>query len=449
MKRCCRPSLVGKPVFNAVLCLFVGVLLWSCPFFIAHAFFSEDFEDFNYGVLNGQGGWADGNNEFYITDGYVNSGTHGVTIFSGGWGRATAIYSASSTDGTNIIYFQFSSTTDGDLFKISEQGIWPQWNFKLSKTGGVYDAWIQDALGSYSINIGSDLSPSTWYEYSLDFSCTDSRWRGKIDDGAYSDWIVTDCHDLGATERLEISILRPSIQMAFDDIGIAPPVCGLGNCTFCEIYDTCVDAGCFWYHADWTLTPNEWCVEPPAEPSPEECGPFYKCQYCDQTGCEAQTGFCDWKDIGFGDKCYMTEPEIPPEQGNWEAPELDECGELSGVELWLCNIKNFIAGIFMPTEAKVNEFYSTMGNFKERFPFNYSRALATFFGDIQTSFDTEKAVPVKILGESGNVSFQFWSASTTIGGTSETFANVVKDVSTFIIFLVLAVWIISLIKRFL
>lgn len=469
VKRCHWSSLTQKPLFNAVLCVFVGVLLWSCPFFNsakASESFSDNFENgYSYGHIQGQNGWTacawtPSGTKWDIVASPTHSGSYGVYLpFLNWWNLCMVDKSTTGDavpDGTSTIWFYTDGTGDENTASYTATEI----SIRGFSGGGAYgtlyaflkkENWIlklsyYDYVTETFFYLSEDLPLDEWWSLTFEWSVPNDLWRIRFNDNAFSEWIDS-VSILGGAKGYHIE--NQNLMLAFDDIGVAPAVCEIGGCQYCEIYDTCVEAGCFWYHADWTLTPNEWCTEPPEEPAPEECGAFYKCQYCDQTGCEAQTGFCDWTDIGFGDKCYMTEPEIPPEQGEWEAPELDECGALSGVELWLCNIKNFIAGIFMPTEAKVNEFYSTIGNFKTRFPFNYSRALATFFGDIKTSFATENEVSVKILGESGNVDFEFWSASTTIGGTAETFANVIKDISTFIIFLVLAVWIISLIRRFL
>ncbi|GAI38124.1 unnamed protein product, partial [marine sediment metagenome] len=67
---------------------------------------------------------------------------------------------------------------------------------------------------------------------------------------------------------------------------------------------------------------------------------------------------------------------------------------------------------------------------------------------LKNSLDEEKGIPVKILGQEGNVDFSFWDKTTTIGGLSETFKNVLKDFTTFIIFLGWFAWLISAIRRF-
>ncbi|GAI20073.1 unnamed protein product [marine sediment metagenome] len=164
-----------------------------------------------------------------------------------------------------------------------------------------------------------------------------------------------------------------------------------------------------------------------------------------QETCEAQLN-CEWVDRGLGEKCYMKEPTMPPAE--WIMPELEDCSLLSGVEKWLCEIKNFLAGAFMPSQSKVNDLYQTFANFKDRFPFNYIGAMNLFFSDVRSSLDEEKAIPIKILGQEGDVSFSFWDKTTTIGGISEPFKNILKDFTSFIIFLGWFAWLISIIQRF-
>lgn len=223
------------------------------------------------------------------------------------------------------------------------------------------------------------------------------------------------------------------------------PPCSLGFCKYCETYDTCIEAGCSWYYSTWLQ--QYFCVEP-FEPEPEECGSFFKCQYCTtQTTCELQLN-CEWIDRGLGFKCYMKEPTIPPPQVSWEVPELEDCDELTGIERWLCKIKNFIAGIFMPTQTKIDELYNTLGAFQQKFPFNYILALQTFFNSVRVSLDTQKSIPIKILGQEADVSFAFWDKTTTIGGVSETFKNILFDFTTILVFLCWFVWLIHFVRRF-
>lgn len=228
--------------------------------------------------------------------------------------------------------------------------------------------------------------------------------------------------------------------------------CALTKCNLCETSDTCIDAGCFWEYSLYYLQidPNAtgyYCAEP-YEPAEEQCGAFFKCQYCGaQATCEEQLN-CEWINRGQGSKCYMKEPTMPPPPATWEVPTLDDCEELSGAEKWLCEIKNFIAGIFMPSQEKVNALFDTFGAFKDKFPFSYIGAVNSFFGEISTSLDTEKGIPIKILGNEGNVDFSFWDSSAEIGGISETFKNVVFDATTILVIFGFFMWIVGFIKRF-
>lgn len=295
----------------------------------------------------------------------------------------------------------------------------------------------------YAGNAG-DISMGTqdygsWHTITCEFTVDQLRCK---EDGEFGIWTN---HSNDLPDNLNFDHNVADYDLYLDDFLINEAVCEIGSCWVCEVYETCIPAGCMWYYSIYLL--ESYCVEP-YEPDPDECGGLYKCQFCmTQETCEAE--FCIWEDrFGLGEKCYIPEPEIPPSQEEWEVPDLEDCGELSGVELWLCEIKNFIAGIFMPSQEKVNSLFYTIGAFKERFPFNYAESLNRFFSEIGESLDEEKSIPIEILGQESEVSFAFWEKTTTIGGEEETFKNVLFDFTTLLVVLGATFWVISLIKRF-
>lgn len=459
IKRCHWSSLTQKPLFNAVLCVFVGLLLWSVPFLIfAINIFSDDFEEYTIGNLGGQGHWEVGGCYYKVSNelSYEGEKSASSTTSYSYCRNFPAPQTGFTTTGTISQWIYIDSSQINTGYWYSGMRSWDSQNGLSPMFGQVGIFNNEDILTLRIMNVVAPfdwydvgiVQPNKWNFISINYNFSTHLYNVRLNTEERSaDYVLRDFYPWNVASILQLDSFNMTCYIDdISDVEMGVGVCELESCKFCETYETCTEAGCSWYWSQWLQ--QNYCVEP-VEQDPEECGAFWKCQYCDEEGCAEQTGFCEWKDIGFGDKCYMTEPEIPPEQQEWEAPELEDCGGLSGVELWLCNIKNFIAGIFMPSQSKINEFYLTMGTFKERFPFNYSRALSTFFSDIKTSFSTENNVPVKVLGKSGNVSFKFWSASSTIGGVPETFANILKDLSTFIIILLFVVWLISLIRRFL
>lgn len=224
-------------------------------------------------------------------------------------------------------------------------------------------------------------------------------------------------------------------------------VCGIDHCSYCETSEDCVGAGCIYEYNSWFA---RWECHQEYVPYIPGCGTGFQesCYGCyNQENCEnaIPVGVCEWVDRGYGIACYPTE-EVPGE-AVWEAPELENCDGLSGVEKWLCEIKNWVAGLFMPTQEKVNNLKMTIDNFKAKFPFNYAGSLSAFFNTIKTSLDTPKDIPVEVFGNSGNLNFDFLEATGTIGGTSETIKNILFDFSTALIVIGFLFWIISFIKR--
>lgn len=314
----------------------------------------------------------------------------------------------------------------------------------------VFSLWYNDS-GEW-ILYKDDIAGGFYYEINLWWNADTDKFKIKFSSDSASDWF--NAIAFNSLDTINISYM-PSQETSypftfyslanffFDDI-TELIACDSENCELCETYWTCSNANCYWYYS--IFLKEFYCVDL-YEPSEEECGSFYKCQYClTQEPCWAEIN-CEWANRGYGEKCYMIEPTIPPLQEEWVMPELEDCEVLSGTEKWLCEIKNFIAGAFLPSQEKLNSLNQTFGAFKDKFPFNYSQSLMRFFSEIQESFDDPKSIPIKILGQESNVSFEFWNEITTIGGQEETLKNVVFDFTTFVIIIAWGFWLISLIKR--
>lgn len=465
-------SFKNKRVRSAFWCVFIGVVVLLTPFFIVQAFGSsweEGFETYPTGYLTDNPKWSDQPSIYY----FVSDDKEDV-LFGSKAGKIENF----TTNFPNIIFNPSQDVSSG--IKFYEFSLKPRYwtptyysEFKVHLWDNV-DAHI-------GIELKNDKEESNTFDVwlrgyrfdcdTLEYIAGDLEWgqilkddwitfylRGDFDDriieitsdeleGKHCMWFN---YERTSTTLKKIKIFGGLYsKIAFDYFNISE-VCELGFCKYCQIYETCIEAGCFWdydpsYYA--LFGTSGFCIEP-YTPEEEQCGSFYKCQFCmTQETCEAELN-CEWLDRGFGEKCYMKTPEIPPEQVAWEVPDLEDCSGLTGVEKWLCEIKNFVAGIFMPTQTALDKLHRTLGNFNQKFPFNYIGALNVFFTDVKNSLDEEKEIPITILGEESNVSFVFWSELATIGGVAETLKNIVIDFTSVIIFLAWFVWLISVIRRF-
>lgn len=436
------------------LCI-TGLLLFSNEV-LSISPFVENFNSYDYGNLSGQGGWVDFGlpDDFQVVDEYTYEGLKSVSCFP-------AEQCADKKQGTPI------PTGEISYFIKMEQpliaGRIEDIQLRIFDSDDkIFSVWVRsyydEVLIGYFFEINYkpiDAEPfvpidtiawfNGWLEINVEWDYSTQKFRIGSFGENWSAWLNTiDNISFVAIDEVGIiSSLGDSFRYV-DSISVVP-ICELGSCNLCETFDTCVEADCEWFFS--IFLQDYFCVEP--TPQPELCGPFYECQYCEnQFTCEEdKIGFCEWVDRGLGESCFMVEPTIPPEQ-EWEVPDLEDCALLTGVEMWLCEIKNDVLGVFMPSQEKINDLYLTMGLLKDRFPFNYVESLKTFFADISVSFDEEKSIPIKILGQESEVSFEFWDQETEIGGIGETFKNVLFDFTTFIILMGFFVWLISLIRRF-
>jgi hypothetical protein len=230
----------------------------------------------------------------------------------------------------------------------------------------------------------------------------------------------------------------------------SPPICELGNCALCEVWTTCQTAGCSWGCApDWSGM-GCWCEEPVSQP--EECGGFYKCQYCEtEEDCVNADVTCEWATRGQITKCFTKRPVVPEAQEEWQTCEFDNCTPdppLGLVEKWVCLLKNALQGIYCPSQETLTDLQHTLETFEEKFPFNYIVAIKEFLNDIKTSLATPKAITISMFGASGTMNFDFLDMPVTIGGVEETMGNIFTDITSILIYIAFFFWLLAFIRRF-
>lgn len=426
---------IPQPAWNFKLLILVAIFLLSTNNVFGSSPFSDDFEAYIVDEnLTGQGDWESGApyNSLKVSDTEAKSGLKSVNCYFG--------YCANDRTGEQIengvwIFYTFLSEFRDINLEI-RQGSSSICRAVLSGNAKVWGTGTHDT--------GWPVLFDEWQQLQIEWNSATDQCRIQYGTSTWSIW--WDAYDpFSYIDTLRIYTTLTPDGNRFVDFISDKFSCDSEHCELCEVYDTCSNAGCYWYYSIYLQ--EYYCVEP-FTPDAEACGSFYKCQYClTQTPCEAELN-CEWKDIGYGDKCYMIEPTIPPPQADWEMPDLEDCGELSGAEEWLCKIKNMIAGAFMPSTTTTEALYQTIGAFKEKFPFNYVAGLNSFFTSVSEGLEATTTIPIEILGATSTINFTFWNSTTTIGGEEETFKNVLYDFTTFVILMCWFVWLVSIIKRF-
>jgi len=137
----------------------------------------------------------------------------------------------------------------------------------------------------------------------------------------------------------------------------------------------------------------------------------------------------------------------PPEITFPEYPELEDCSQYNIPDRWICEIKNALKSIFLPSKEKLNELKSTLDLFKQKFPFNYINLFSGFYQDINNEINETSTIPFKILGQQGYVDLAFWENTAEIGGITQTFSHIIYNFFLFLFLLIFVFWLISFLKR--
>jgi hypothetical protein len=126
----------------------------------------------------------------------------------------------------------------------------------------------------------------------------------------------------------------------------------------------------------------------------------------------------------------------------------DDCSLVSGVENWLCNIKNFFSNIFYISPAKMEELNSSLDKMKDKFPYNYIAIDQDFFTDLKNGINPTSTISLTIMGNSQIINFGVLQNSTgTVAGTTQNTSNVLKNLFSIIILLGFLIYAINFGRR--
>lgn len=135
----------------------------------------------------------------------------------------------------------------------------------------------------------------------------------------------------------------------------------------------------------------------------------------------------------------------------WTPPTLEDCTDpsLSVLEAITCRIQNTLLGLVIPQASSVNNLIGTFRGISTKFPFSYVSAIAATLQNISAGINESASIPIKVFGQSGNLSLAFWSATTTIAGISTTIGAAIKLLLTFALILIFLFWGIGYLHRIL
>lgn len=133
--------------------------------------------------------------------------------------------------------------------------------------------------------------------------------------------------------------------------------------------------------------------------------------------------------------------EIPP------PPIPESCEDLELLERLVCEIKNTMAGAFLPSQDKINDLKNDLNIIQQKFPFNYLNEASTFFTDLKAGTEATSTISFKLLDKPGVVNFSIWEKSVNLAGSTQTFADILKGLFSGFVLFAFIVWAIGFGKR--
>lgn len=487
-------KLILKHKFYALKSILIGFLVsvgMLIPFFIkatSNYLFVDTFEDYNLSTLNGQYDWVEINNHFVVINTFSHSGTHSIYNEARGGTLDEAIkYGTSTADGIMVFWFYLGSNI----------GTYKRSNFILEKsdTGDALGIRVIDDDNNNKLqytdnnwtyfDYATNVSKNTWHKITIEWEFAPWHYKMKMDDGDFTSWMglysvmspiqglrfatvgyetwyddieTTTSQDIIFTPIYPINCqvnIDPDLIFGLEGI-VEIGTRDLNKYTSWSAHFTNIETGeiitktenfevpmdkdnnYFYYY--WgtynELTSGCWEV-------------FY-----DLTGYNPNTmeGFVlfnrcqeiDKKTIIGNTACTYELPKIT----ECPTPEYENCDELGLPEKWICKFMNMAKEILFPTCPKITELKNQLNSFKEKFPFNYLKAIQIFFNDLKTASSEEKGIPIKILGHETYVDFSIWDKIGSVGGLSEKISDLIKDASRLSIVIGFFGWLIYFIRNF-
>jgi len=198
--------------------------------------FDDDFETYNLGVLAGQGGWSgSGPGTYFVVNTRAQSGTQSAYINQGqGWAWIQKFGNLTSTGIESIYFYLGNRNINTNAFSQILRGYTqdaqsPLLNFVELYYNNSTSKWelkYQNGHDPYQmIFLYDNVSPNTWHAIQFQYSTLNKKYKIKLDNNGWSDWI--DFYDytptLLGTWGLRIGAYGSEVWVDTIDGEITPP----------------------------------------------------------------------------------------------------------------------------------------------------------------------------------------------------------------------------------
>ena len=487
------PTLLGLFLFSAGNCL--------------GAFLETDFEvseGINVGALTGQGGWLEGGT---FCGGYAQNlivststnyhGDQGVYLYnSGGTGACSYINASTAQTGALAFWIKSSTANRSSPTTIylnqgtASAGIMIFLDFKSNAS----DILIYDSSGS----LACSLDLGTWAKVSVEWNATTDQQKISCSNGETTGWIpllsnrdittgidyfkIINSFGAGAPETLLDFFTEPYTGPGYEPnfTSINPILCeknvidfdnvefeGTVNVpadnpyTFDNIF---VAMEAVYTQATTTaLTINYFDIPLPSLTGGEKFdysatttlsrdNPFWRVRFRFDGYDDFGNRVIFWYVPTATCRTVLTETadlpvEVLEEIGYYEELEPSDCSGLTLTETFLCNIKNILQGIFVPSQEKVAELNQNIQLLSQKFPMNYLSEASDFFSDINSGIEATSTISLSIMDATGTIDFSVWEGEADVGGSTQTVSDIFKGFFSAVIIFGFIVWAINFGKR--
>jgi len=158
--------------------------------------------------------------------------------------------------------------------------------------------------------------------------------------------------------------------------------------------------------------------------------PSFVSHFCDNTGIGTAYPLPTWTEI--------TEAEFLG---------IEDCSGYPLLERLVCDLKNAIKRIFVPSPESITRLKTTIDGLKNKAPMSYISITRDFFDDVKSGINSSQNLTFKILNKTGNVSFAFWENTTNLAGENQTFSQIFKTFFIFLLIFSFLIWAIFYVRK--
>lgn len=475
--RCYFSGFSVKKVCTYLFCLscLISCFLLSSSWAYATEI-NENFEGYSLGTLNGQGTWA--GNAGDVVNTTAHGGSQSAFFYKPGISQSTFTFDSL---GSSVVEFWAYPGT-GAYQKIIDfylqelgAGIRFECYFHNCDVGNGWSVYSMSASGGYGPFLGY-VPAGSWQKFQMEFDATTKLMRFYLN-GTMGGWLNLAISASSFHTALFFSSYAEATGIYFDDIRlpytptsayrpVLTPTWPV-DCVF-NATDTFSGTATGKLETPATMPLPTWWNKLSIGFSTEFSGttsvasttfllgqgeeynysiPFtiatgtYNYIYYSIGGYE-DIGGSTYFPMGWGHNCEgtgygtaatPTAPElvIPPPE-----PSLEDCSGYDLLQRLVCEVKNMVAGIFVPSPSKVAELRTNIEMVKQKAPYTYLIATKEFLGSLNASLTTSTpSIVLSMFGATGTLNFAWAEATTTIAGGTYSFKDFLRA-----FFVILLIW---------